>query len=353
MTLPKNMIVAMLMGPEQIEIREVPVVPPSKGELLISVEAATTCGTDVKVFRQGGHARMLHVPTLFGHEVSGRVQAVGKGVQKFLEGDAVVVANSSPCLDCDYCNMHRENLCRDLQYLNGAYAEYLLIPERFVSRSTHKIPNKLNFSRAALTEPLACVLHGIDACNLENYEIGSEIAVYGGGPIGLLFVGALADLGFSVILADPNQSRLDVGKAMGAKKVIQIKRDGGQADVVKSLCQNKEGTWVAIDATGQPAVWEDAVSTVRPGGIVNLFGGCKPQTKVSLDAHLLHYSEITVKGVYHHRPDTVRRALMLLAQSRFPADLLLSAKMPIKHAEKALRLMMAKEALKVVISAGS
>ena len=350
MNLPKKMTAAILVGPESIKIEEVSIPLPKDGELLISVEAATTCGTDVKVFRNGGHEKMLEVPTLFGHEMSGRVIAIGRGVRGFFEGDSVIVVNSSPCLKCDYCRINRENLCRDLHYFNGAYAEYALIPERFVLHSTYKIPRKLSFPRAALTEPLACVLHGIDACELTRYEEGTEIIVYGAGPIGLLFVAVLANLGFSVVLADPNGPRLDVGKAMGAKKIVQIQRNGGQAEAVKSMSINKEGMWVAIDATGQPEVWKDAVSTVKPGGMVNLFGGCNPGTEVNLAANLLHYSEITIKGVYHHRPDTVRRAFRLLSNKDFPADFLLSDRMPIKHTEKALRAMMAKKALKVVIS---
>lgn len=349
MTLPKSMLGAMLIGSERIELREVPVEAPSEGEILIAVEAATTCGTDVKVFRRGGHPRMLKVPTLFGHEMAGRVAALGQGVTGFAEGDAVVVANSAPCLECDYCKIGRENLCRDLHYLNGAYAEFVLVPARFVVRNTHPIPAGLSFARAALTEPLACVLHGIDACDLARYGVGTEVAVYGGGPIGLLFVAALANMGHRVLLADPNPPRLEVGAAMGAAETIEITRDGSQAELVKARSENGEGTWVAVEATGQPSVWHDAIATVRPGGTVNLFGGCMPGTAVPLDTHLLHYSEITVKGVYHHRPDTVRRALALLAQPDFPAELLLSAEMPIARTEDALRAMMAKEALKVVI----
>ncbi|HIE20813.1 MAG TPA: hypothetical protein EYP72_07290, partial [Rhodospirillales bacterium] len=128
MTSPKTMRGAVLLGPENIEIQDVPIPEPGDGEILLGMEAATTCGTDVKVFRRGGHPRMLKVPTLFGHEVAGRVAALGPGVENFAEGDAVVVANSAPCLSCDPCRLGHENLCEDLHYLNGAFAEYLLVP---------------------------------------------------------------------------------------------------------------------------------------------------------------------------------------------------------------------------------
>ena len=349
--IPETMQGAVLLGPEEIEIREVPVEMPGSGEILLSIEAATTCGTDVKVFRRGGHPRMLQVPTLFGHEMAGRVAMLGHGVEGFEVGEAVVVANSAPCGSCEPCRRGRENLCEDLHYLNGAFAEYLLVPGRFVERNTHRIPDGVPFERAALTEPLACVLHGIDACDLGRYgaEGPVEVLVMGGGPIGLLFVAAMAREGHRVILADPNPGRLDVGRALGAAKTLAIERGGGQAAALRAATDEGNGAWIAIDATGVPEVWQDAIEAVRPGGLVNLFGGCAPGTSIPLDTHLVHYSELTIKGVYHHRPETVRRALDLLADPDFKADLLLTGEQPIAGVEAALRSMMAKESLKVVI----
>lgn len=355
---------AMLLGPETIEIRDVPVPTPGAGEIVLGIEAATTCGTDVKVFRRGGHPRMLKVPTLFGHEMAGRVAAVGQGVTAFKEGDAVVVANSAPCGECDYCRRGRENLCDDIEYLNGAFAEFIRVPARFVARNTYSIPDGLDFGKAALTEPLACVLHGMDACDLARYGAGYgedggyghgegvEVVLFGAGPIGLLFVAALARDGHRVLLADPNPSRLDVGRQLGAVKTLEIQRGGGQAEAVRAATEGGRGAWVAVDASGVPEVWQDAIEVLRPGGLVNLFGGCAPGTSIPLDTHLVHYSELTVKGVYHHRPDTIRRALEMLADPAFKADLLLSAEMPIDRTEDALRAMIAKEALKVVIRKG-
>lgn len=351
MNLPKTMQGAMLLGPEHIEVREVPVPQPGEGEILLKVEAATTCGTDVKVFRRGGHPRMLTVPTLFGHEMAGRVTATGAGVAGFEPGGAIVIANSAPCLACEPCRMGRENLCEDLQYLNGAFAEYLLVPKRFVERNTHRIPDGLSFEKAALAEPLACVLHGIDACDLGRYDSRGpvEVVLFGAGPIGLLFVAALAIEGHHVILADPNPGRLEIGARLGAARTVEITRGGGQADRVRAETRGGKGAWIAVDASGVPEVWLDAISVVRPGGLVNLFGGCAPGTSIPLDTHLIHYSEITVKGVYHHRPDTFRRALELLTNPQFEAELLLTDTRPIAETENALRAMIAKTALKVVI----
>ena len=351
MEVQETMRGAVLLGPEQIEIREVPVSLPGPGEILLSVEAATTCGTDVKVYRRGGHPRMLQVPTLFGHEMAGSVAAVGEGVTAFAVGDKVVVANSAPCGTCGPCHMGRENLCEDLQYINGAYAEFLLVPQRFVERNTYSIPVGLSFERAALSEPLACVIHGINACDLSRFGTPGdvEILLFGAGPIGLLFVAALAVEGHRVLLADPNPDRLAVGKALGAAEVFEIARGGGQAEMLRAKTQGGKGASVAVDASGVPEVWLDAISCVRPGGLVNLFGGCAPGTSIPLDTHLLHYSELTIKGVYHHRPETIKGALDLLADPDFKADLLLSSEQPIEGVEEALQSMINKESLKVVI----
>jgi len=340
---------AVLLGPERLEVRRVPVPRPAAGEVLVRIRAATTCGTDVKVFRRGGHPRMLQVPTLFGHEMAGTVEQVGTGVSGVAPGDAVVIANSAACGQCRRCRQGRENLCPRIEYLNGAFAQYVLVPPRFVTRSLHRIPPGLAFERAALAEPLACVLHGLDACALSPGH-DAEVVVYGAGPIGLLFVAALARERHRVLLADPNPGRLAVGTRMGAAATLCIARGGGQAAAVRAATRDGEGADVAVDCTGMPEVWLDAIGTVRSGGLVNLFGGCAPGTSVPLDTQRLHYEEITIKGVYHHHPATFARALELLGDPGFPAGELLSATRPIAALEDALRSMMRKETLKVVIT---
>lgn len=345
---------AFLLGPERLELRDAPVSAPGPGELLLRVGAATTCGTDLKVFQRGGHPRMLKAPTPLGHEMAGTVAAVGPGVERWRLGDRVVVSNSAPCLACEWCARGRENLCSDLQYLNGAFAEYLLVPRRFAEASTYPLPPGLPFEIAALAEPLACVLHGLEISAIER---ASEIVVYGGGPIGLLFVDVLANSPADfptrgehhIVLADPNPARLEAGRAVGAGEAVQVDRDGGEAARLRSHSRTGDGFDLAIEATGSPAAWQDALASVRPGGLVQLFGGCPPGTNVPLDTHRLHYSEITVKSAYHHRPATFQRALDLLASGSLHPRVLLSAERPLAELEEALRSMRRREALKVVI----
>ena len=335
-----------LVGPERLELRAGPLPEPAAGELLVRVDAALTCGTDVKVFRRGGHPRMLRAPAPFGHELAGTIVQVGEASGAFLAGEQVVVANSAACGRCDWCARGRENLCAELVYLNGAFADYLLVPARFTAGSIHRRPPGLPPEVAALAEPLACVLHGLECCPLER---PAEVALYGAGPIGLLFLCILARDGHRVVVADPNPARLAAARELGAAAVLQVGRDGGEADRVRRHAADGDGFELAIEATGSPAAWWDALASARPGGTVLLFGGCPPGTSVPLDTHHLHYREITVRSAYHHRPATFRRALATLAAGELDARALLSAELPLAELEEALRSMMRKETLKVVI----
>jgi L-iditol 2-dehydrogenase len=339
-----------LVGPGQLELREEPVPVPGPGEVLVRIEAALTCGTDVKVYRRGGHPLMLRTPTPFGHEMAGAIAAVGP--RRELEpaiwkpGDRVVVANSAYCGQCRFCRRGRENLCTNLIYLNGAFADYLLVPELFVERSLHQIPPSVAAPVAALAEPLACVLHGLETVALCE---PADVVVYGAGPIGLLFVLNLSSAGHRVVVADPNQGRLEGARDSGAAGVIQIGREGGEAGRVRATAASADGFDLAIEATGSPAGWWDALASTHAGGSVLLFGGCPPGSSVPLDTHHLHYHELTVRSTYHHRPATFRRALEVLAAGTLATERLLSTERPLTELEEALRSMMRKDAWKVVL----
>ena len=175
------MTAAVLYGKEDVQIETVDVPEIGRGDVLVRVRAALTCGTDVKVFRRGYHARMIVPPALFGHELGGDIVAMGKDVRGFKMGQRVVAANSAPCGTCFYCQHNQENLCDDLLFNNGAYAEYIRIPERIVRRNMYEVPDHVSYQDAALVEPLACVLRGLEESGV---RAGDTIAVIGLGPIG-------------------------------------------------------------------------------------------------------------------------------------------------------------------------
>src|SRR5438552_1617801 len=144
------MMAAVLYGKEHLQVEPVPVPTLAKGDILVRVRVALTCGTDVKVFRRGYHARMIVPPAVFGHELAGDVVAVGDTVTRFKIGQRVVAANSAPCDECFFCKRGVENLCEDLLFNNGAYAEYIRIPERIVQKNTYVIPQSVGYQDAAL-----------------------------------------------------------------------------------------------------------------------------------------------------------------------------------------------------------
>ena len=203
----QRMSAAVLYGKEQLRIERVQVPKLDRGDVLVRVRAALTCGTDVKVFRRGYHAKMIRPPALFGHELAGDVAAVGSDVSGFHVGQRVVAANSAPCGACYYCGRGQENLCEDLLFNNGAYAEYIRIPERIVAKNMHQLPAHVSYQDAALVEPLACVMRGLEESGVKP---GDTVAVIGLGPIGMMFV-RLAKAVYSarVIAIGRRRSQLD------------------------------------------------------------------------------------------------------------------------------------------------
>jgi L-iditol 2-dehydrogenase len=304
------MMAAVLYGKEQVRVENVSVPEIGKSDVLVRVRAALTCGTDVKVFRRGYHAKMITPPALFGHELAGDVVAVGEHVEGFHPGQRVVAANSAPCLNCFYCKKGLENLCEDLLFNNGAYAEYIRIPARIVQRNMHVIPNNLSYQDAALIEPLACVLKGVEDVHIRP---GDNVVVIGQGPIGLMFVRMAKVYGARVIALGRRTSQLEKALRIGAHDAL-LNTDN--IDVIRQVKDLTEGYGadIVIEAVGKPETWELAVKLLRRAGTVNFFGGCPSDTRVNLETHVLHYSEIKCIASFHHTPYLIRKALDVVAR---------------------------------------
>lgn len=308
------MTAVVLYGKEDLRLERVAVPRPEPGELLVRVGAALTCGTDLKVYRRGYHARMLKPPIPFGHELAGVVEEVGEGVTAFRKGERVVALNSAPCDVCFFCTHGQQNLCEDLLFNNGTYAEFIRIPARIVEKNTLHIPDDVPFEHAALTEPLACVIRGLEESGAKS---GDTMVVIGAGPIGLMFMHAAELAGAHVIAVVKRESQIASAKLFGASEVVQI---GAVDDVIaatRALTPQGRGADIVIEAVATPATWEWAVDMARKGGVVNFFGGPPKGTKVQLDTNRLHYGDITLKSSFHHTPATCRTAFELLTSHRF------------------------------------
>ncbi|MGV3774972.1 MAG: zinc-dependent alcohol dehydrogenase [Verrucomicrobiales bacterium] len=302
---------AVLYGKEDVRVVDVPCRPLAVREVRVAIRAALTCGTDLKVFKRGYHARMIVPPALFGHELAGTISEIGEGVNGWKPGEAVVVANSAPCGECFFCRESQENLCDDLHFLNGAYAESIVVPARFVEKNMLKLPRFQEgvdpFMEGALTEPFACVVQGVSDLQLKGTE---NVLVLGTGPIGLMFLKLCKHLGCRVSMAGRSPQRMERALQLGAEEVFQISEDHNIADTIKA--QTRMRYDVVIEAVGKPETWEASVNLARKGGKVNFFGGCPAGTAARLDTGLVHYSNLTLLASFHHTPRTIRKALSLI-----------------------------------------
>jgi L-iditol 2-dehydrogenase len=283
-------------GPGDLRVEEVPRPEPrDEGDVLVQVELALTDGTDLKAYRRGHPVLLGPPPSPFGHEFCGVDVATGR---------RVVAPNSAPCGSCQACGRGQETLCADLfPLLNGAYAEYLLVPARIARASLLPIPPGMSAEVAAMVEPLACCLHGVEAAGVKP---GDRVAVLGLGPVGLMLCACVADAGGHPVGVGGRPERRDLAPAFGAET-----GDGAAADVV-------------IEAAGTVEAWEQSLELVRAGGTVLAFGGLPRETRVPVDAYRIHYQEVTLRGAFHHTPRHVRAALAFLGSGAFPFERLVT-----------------------------
>ena len=274
---------ALLYAPGDLRVED---VPKPEGGVVVQVEVALTDGTDFKTYRRGHPVLLRETPAHFGHEFCG-----------ILDGRRVVAANSAPCGACDGCA--RGEQCRALDFLSGAYADWIAVPERIAEVNMHPVPDGLAPEVAAMVEPLACCLRGVERAGV---QAGDRVAILGSGPIGLMLAACVADAGGWPVLAREHELVDVFGAEVG---------DGANADIV-------------IEAAGTEDAWSDAVSLVRPGGTVVFFGGLPRGVRPAVDAYRVHYEELTLRGSFHHTPATVRAALAFLSSGAYPWERLIT-----------------------------
>jgi len=340
---------AVFYGPGDLRIEEVETRDPGPGEIVVAVHGAATCGTDLKAYRRGHHKLFTSFPAPFGHEFAGVVARVGEGVTKFAHGMRVVAANSAPCGYCWACIAQRQSLCENLEFLNGAFAEEVVVPASIVARNTYVIADTTEFASVAPLEPLATVVHGM---YVSGIDLGDVVAVNGAGPIGQMFIRLATLRGAHVIAVDQSPFRLKAARNMGAKDIVNINEHKDVAAVaaaVRALTPNGKGVEVAIEAVGLPAVWEQTVQCLRPGGTAVLFGGTPEGAHFSVNASDMHYFEYTLKGVFHHEPLYVQRALRLIESGQLDGRDLITETRPLEALVDSLEDMAAGKGSKYLI----
>jgi L-iditol 2-dehydrogenase len=337
---------AMLYGIKDLRIEDIQTPQVEKGEALVRVKAATTCGTDLKIFQRGYVEKVIKLPTIFGHEWAGEVAQVGEGLDWPAKGMRVRAGNSAPCLHCAMCERGKYNLCENMIWLWGAYAEYIKVPARTVLVNMQEIPRHVSFEEAAVTEPLACVLHGAEEARV---KLGDTVAIIGAGPIGLLYLLTVKRMGVEkAIVIDLVEERLGFAEKIGADETV----NAGKEDAVERIKQMTSGYGadVVIEAIGLPATWEQALRLARKGGTILEFGGCPPGTEIKLNAEMLHYGEQTVLGAFHTTPLHFRKALNLIASRTIDVRPLITRRMRLEEIKQAFEILStSKNEIKIAI----
>lgn len=341
----KQMNAVFYLGPEHIELREMSLPEPKAGELLVKIRAATTCGTDVKMYRRG-HPK-FPPPFVFGHEFGGDVVGVGKGVTNFQAGMRVTANVFAECGTCFYCLRGQGNLCENLTYNFGAFAEYMIVPESIVRKNTFEIPSHISYAEAALLEPLVTVVHGWRKVASKPGETAAIIGA--GGPISLMFIQLLRISGVEKIIAIGRSSlRLNVARELGATEIVNAK-EVNMTESVRDLTAGY-GADIVIECAGKKDTWESSVDMVRKGGRVLWFGGLPGGEKVELDAARIHYGEIDLLNMHGGTAENAEEAFDLIASGRLDMKPLLNGELPLRQVEDALQQMIAGEVVKMVIN---
>jgi L-iditol 2-dehydrogenase len=326
---------AMLYGVKDLRVEDIELPKVEAGEVLVKVGAATTCGTDLKILQRGYVERIIKLPTIFGHEWAGEVAEVGEGIEWPKKGMRVRAGNSAPCLRCAMCQKGKYNLCENMLWLWGAYAEYIKVPSRMVLVNMQEIPEQTSYEEAAIAEPLACVLHGEEeAC----VKLGDTVAIIGAGPIGLLHLLTARKLGVAkTIMIDLVDERLAFAEKQGADETV----NAGREDVVERVKQltSGYGADVVVEAIGLPATWEQALKLARKGGTVLEFGGSPPGTEMRVNTEMLHYGELTVLGAFHATPLHFKKALNLIASRTIDVRPLVTRKMRLEEINRAFEIL--------------
>jgi len=325
---------AVLYGPEDLRIEDVPIPSIADDEVLVRVNVIGICPSDVRIYK-GIYAKK-YFPYgkesygLSGHEWSGEVVRVGKNVRDFSPGDRVIAEILVPCGVCRLCKKGMPNLCLKKKELLRGYAEYVAIPHR----NLLKIPDNVEFEEAALSEPISVCLHAND---LASPKPGDVVLIIGAGPMGLLNLQIFKSSGAMAIISDFLESRLEVARDLGADEVINPAKESVE-ERLRELT-NGYGADIVIVSVGNKAAIEEAFKVVGPGGKVILFGASYPPTTIEIDPNVIHYKEVTVMGCTDHLPIHTENALKLLSRKMINVKKLITHVLPLEKLEEGFKLV--------------
>lgn len=334
---------AVYHGKEDLRVEEVADLKPKDDEVKVKVKYCGVCGTDMHIFHGDGGSADVTPPLIPGHEFSGEVTEVGSNVSKFKIGDRVTVDPNDMCESCFFCRNGMRHFCENMNGIgtssDGGFAEYMVAREKQV----YHVPDNLSYLEAAMTEPLACCLHGIDLCNIRS---GSSVLVIGGGPIGMIMMQLARNEGATkIIMSEPVKEKRSMALDLGADVVVDpINED--LAAVIKRECKNLD---VVIECAGLPATQSQSVKLAGKGATVMLFGLSAPTDNFSLYSDDVFKKELKVTSSFIN-PYTCERALQVLEAGKIEVKELITDIVPLDNIAEVFTNPEYRRAGKVVIS---
>ena len=340
----ESMLANVYHGPRDLRVERVPLPEVGPGDLLLKIEVAAVCASDVRVFKGEKKAKP---GTVLGHEFVGEVAMKGKEVEGFSIGDRVTVYPVVFCGSCFYCQGGHQNMCvhrKTLGYdYNGGFAEYILIPKQLVRLgNVVKVPEKLSSEEAALTEPLGCSLNGIKVLDL---QVGGTLLIVGSGPMGLMLLMAAKSSGAGKILvSELDEERRNFAKRIGADVVI----DPSEEDLVSRVMEETDGLGVdaSVVSVGAPKAAEGALQALRKEGRINFFAGFPVGSEIVIDPNLIHYKMLHVTASQNAPLITFKRALRMMSEGRIDVKPLITDRFPLEDVKVAIEKRIRLEGLK-------
>ncbi|HOQ67214.1 MAG TPA: alcohol dehydrogenase catalytic domain-containing protein [Candidatus Atribacteria bacterium] len=339
----------VFIEPGHMEIREVPKPECPAGGLLVQVKACGFCGSDLRTYRSG-HSRVTP-PWIIGHEISGIVEEVGKGVNDFKEGDKVAIAPPVYCGKCWYCKRGIYHLCfnqREIaQHWPGGFAEYVAIPpEALAFGNVHLIPNGLSFEEAAISEPASSC---INAQEIAQTSLEDQVVIIGAGPIGCFHVQIARARGAEkILLTDLLENRLELARRFSPDLLIQ---GGSESGYIEKIIEETQGLGPSVVVVAAPSgeAQREAIQMAAKGGRVIFFGGLpKDKSEVLLDSNLIHYRGLHVIGTTTFSPKHHEIALSMMSSHKIHARDYITHLLPLEKFQEGIDALLAGKALKVV-----
>jgi len=340
---------AVYQGTDQLVIQDMPTPTAGPGEVLVRVRACAVCGSDIRIYHHG-NPRVVP-PAVIGHEIAGDVAQVGEGVEGFRVGDRVASGADVPCGVCPACRDGRGNNC-PVNYaigyqFPGGFAEYILFNKTAVDFGPlHPIPANLSYEEAAMAEPLACTINGLELVWL---GVGESLVIIGAGPAGLLMAQLGRHMGATkIILAQRSRARLEMARAYDVDALIATEEEDLEARVMEET--GGLGADVVVTACASPDAQEAAVRLAAMRGRVNFFGGLpKGSRPITVDSNVIHYRELFVTGSHGSVPRQHQAALGLLACGAVKAQGLITHRRGLDDLLEAFALVETREGMKVIV----